>query len=198
MTSGAVAAAEPQIRTASGFSRAILSNTEQPGAALGNALGGAVRDAAAGVLFACLEAAHPSMKDPLRILEASLDGQVRNRLVGEGCVCICFLLYEALTRTEVPQTKAIEMVQEACTQALGGGAIPVNDMGRYLASSNVRDELAGRLCEILETKETRDLLRRLDSVLRTLRAEVRECVQTIQCRLPNRGSAETANKASAG
>lgn len=192
MVSGMVPATEPKIRTASGFSRALSSSTEGVGSALGAELGEAVRDAAAGLLFASLEASYAAMQDPLKFLDATADDTTRQGLVSEGCVCVCYLLYEALTRTEVPQMRAIEMVQGACTKALGGGAVPVNDIGRYLASANPIDELIGRLSHLLALKETRELKQRLGGTLRVLRAEVRECALLIQSRMAENASRDAS------
>ncbi len=177
-TSGVVpAVAESTHKSA--FSRAVREAPSMDAEVLGKALGQAVRDGAAALLFASLEAAHSALVDPLAVLEAGEKSGLRRELVVEGCVCVAFLMYEALGKATVAQSQAIRMVEVSCTVALGGGDAPVAQIGRYMASSEATREFSRRCEELLHIAETRQFMQKLDRTLRELRAQLKECVRLI-------------------
>jgi hypothetical protein len=192
MVSGVVPAVDPRIlRAKSGFTVALEVSAAQTGEAVGRALAQPVRDAAASVLFATLDALCEAISDPLAILDGRVDPELRRGLVGEACVCVCYVLYESLTRTSLPQMLAIEVVQGACIEALMGEAMPVSEISRYLATESPREEFSARVCTLLKVRENAELQKRIESSLRALRLDVRSCSEQIEQRL-------TRNKALTG
>jgi hypothetical protein len=184
MASGVVPAVEPRItRSKSGFALALERCSGDAGADLGSALGQPVRDAAADVLFSTLSALHGSMVDPLCLLEGRADDGLRGNLVGEACVYVCYVLYDALSRTSLSQMQAIQVVQTACVHALLDQSMPVSELSRYLATENPREEFSSRLCTILGVRETPEMQQRVEAHLRTLRLDVRSCTEQIEQRL---------------
>ena len=184
MASGVVPAVEPRIlRAKSGFLVAIETCSGKSGEEVGRALAQPVRDAAAGVLFATLDALNAGLGDPLGLLDGRVAVEVRQGLIGEACVCVCYLLYDSLTRTRLPQMLAIEVVQSACTQALMDKAMPVSEISRYLATESPREEFSGRVCSLLGVRETSELQQRIEAALRALRIDARSCAEQIERRL---------------
>jgi DNA-binding transcriptional MerR regulator len=98
-------------------------------------------------------------------------------------VCVCYVLYESLTRTSLPQMVAIQVVQSACVHALADKNMPVSEISRYLATESPREELTARACSLLGTRETPELQQRIDSALRSLRIDVKACADQIESRL---------------
>jgi hypothetical protein len=188
MVSGVVPAVETRIvRSKSGFMIALEQCAESKGALVGAALAAPVRDSAAAVLFAALEAANTWLTDPLSLLDGRVDPETQRGLVGEACVCVSYLLYEALARTSIPQMLAIEVVQSACVQALMGKPMPVSEISRYLATESPREEFTARVCTLLGIRETPDMQKKVEAAIRALRQEVRLCADKVQQRLQMTG-----------
>jgi hypothetical protein len=194
VASGMVPAVEPRIvRTKSGFSVAIEQCGAETGEAVGRAMAQPVRDAAAGVLLSTLDALHGVLSDPLGLVDGRADAELKRGLVGEACVCVCYVLYEALTRTSLPQMLAIEVVQGACVHALMDKAMPVSEISRYLATESPREEFAARVCTLLGVRENPEMQQRVESALRALRLDVRSCAEQIEQRI-TQGKAQTSQK----
>jgi hypothetical protein len=188
MASGVVPAVETRIlRSKSGFMLALEQCQDSQGTLVGAALATPVRDAAAAVLFSALEAVNTWLPDPLSLLDGRVDEETRSGLVGEACVCVSYLLYEALARTSIPQMLAIEVVQAACVEALMGKPMPVSEISRYLATESPREEFTARVCTLLAIRETPDMQKKVDATLRFLRQEVRLCADKVQQRLLKTG-----------
>lgn len=188
MASGVVPAVETRIlRSKSGFMLALEQCQESQGTLVGAALATPVRDAAAAVLFSALDAVNTWLPDPLSLLDGRVDEDTRSGLVGEACVCVSYLLYEALARTSIPQMLAIEVVQAACVEALMGKPMPVSEISRYLATESPREEFTARVCTLLGIRETPDMQKKVDATLRFLRQEVRLCADKVQQRLLKTG-----------
>ncbi|HEU4583734.1 MAG TPA: hypothetical protein VFS67_36000 [Polyangiaceae bacterium] len=184
MVSGVVPAVDTRIvRTKSGFSVALEQSPGEGAEAVGRALAQPVRDAAADVLFATLGALHGTISDPLALLDGRADEELRRGLIGEACVYVCYVLYEALTRTSLPQMQSILVVQGACVQALLDQTMPVSELSRYLATESPREEFSGRVCALFGVRETPEMQQRVDAHLRTLRLDVRSCTEQIAQRL---------------
>jgi hypothetical protein len=184
MISGVVPAVEPRIlRTKSGFLVALEQTSAETGDDVGQAMAQPIRDAAAGVLLALLDALHGAITDPLALFDGRADPELRRSLIGESCVCVCYVLYESLTRTSLPQMVAIQVVQSACVHALADKNMPVSEISRYLATESPREELTARACSLLGTRETPELQQRIDSALRSLRIDVKACADQIESRL---------------
>jgi hypothetical protein len=184
MISGVVPAVEPRIvRTKSGFLVALEQTSAETGDDVGQAMAQPIRDAAAGVLLATLDALHGSIGDPLALFDGRAAPDLRRSLIGEACVCVCYVLYESLTRTSLPQMVAIQVVQSACVHALSDKNMPVSEISRYLATESPREEFTARACSLLGTRETPELQQRIDSALRSLRIDVKTCSDQIEARL---------------
>jgi hypothetical protein len=153
-----------------------------------------VRDAAAGVLLSTLDALHGVLSDPLGLVDGRTDAELRRGLVGEACVCVSYVLYEALTRTSLPQMLAIEVVQGACVHALMDKAMPVSEISRYLATESPREEFSSRVCALLGARENPEMQQRVESALRALRLDVRACAEQIEQRITQGKSAQTSQK----
>jgi hypothetical protein len=188
MVSGVVPAVETRIlRSKSGFMVALEQCQESQGTLVGAALAAPVRDSAAAVLFSALEAVNTWLPDPLSLLDGRADPETQQALVGEACVCVSYLLYEALARTSIPQMQAIEVVQSACVQALMGKPMPVSEISRYLATESPREEFTARVCALLGIRELPDMQKKVEATLRFLRQEVRLCADKVQQRLLKTG-----------
>jgi hypothetical protein len=183
MVSGVVPAVDTRIVRKSGFSTALDQSPGDGAEAVGRALAQPVRDAAADVLFATLGALQGTLSDPLSLLDGRADEELRRGLVGEACVYVCYVLYEALTRTSLPQMQSILVVQGACVQALLDQTMPVSELSRYLATESPREEFSGRVCSLFGVRETPEMQQRVDAHLRTLRLDVRSCTEQIEQRL---------------
>jgi hypothetical protein len=184
MISGVVPAVEPRIvRTKSGFLVALEQSSAETGDDVGKAMAQPIRDAAAGLLIATLDALHGSIADPLALFEGRADAELRRSLIGEACVCVCYVLYEALTRTSLPQMQGIQVVQAACVHALADHNMPVSEISRYLATESPREEFSGHVCARLGCRETTELQQRVETTLRALRIDVKTCAEQIELRL---------------
>jgi hypothetical protein len=184
MISGVVPAVEPRIvRTKSGFLVALEQTTAETGDDVGKAMAQPVRDAAAGLLIATLDALHGSLPDPLSLFDGRSDPELRRALIGEACVCVCYILYESLTRTSLPQMQGIQVVQAACVHALADKNMPVSEISRYLATESPREEFTGHVCARLACRETAELQQRVETSLRGLRIDVKTCAEQIELRL---------------
>jgi hypothetical protein len=184
MASGVVPAVEPRIvRTKSGFLVALEHGSGDSAEEVGCSLAQPVRDAAADVLFGTLGALHGTFGDPLSLLDGRVDEELRRSLVGEACVYVCYVLYEALTRTSLPQMQSILVVQGACVHALMDQSMPVSELSRYLATESPREEFSGRICALFGVRETPEMQQRVEAHLRALRLDVRSCTEQIEQRL---------------
>jgi hypothetical protein len=199
MASGVVPAVEPRIvRTQSGFSLALDACKGSGAQEVGQALAQPVRNAAALVLLGALEAAHGQLNDPLAILDAQESIEVRRGLIGEACVCVCYLLYEILAQSNLPRMACIEVVQGACTAALRDDSMPVSEISRYLATESPREEFSGRICRLLGVRENADLQQKVDAALRSVRLDVRTCANQIEARLTSRRAATGSGRQGGG
>jgi hypothetical protein len=184
VVSGVVPAVEPRIlRSKSGFLLALEQSTAETGDDVGRAMAQPIRDAAAGLLLATLDAVHASLSDPLALFDGRADPDQRRALIGEACVCVCYVLYESLTRTSLPQMQGIQVVQAACVHALSDKNMPVSEISRYLATENPREEFSVRACQLLGVRETTELSQRVEGALRSLRIDVKTCAEQIETRL---------------
>jgi hypothetical protein len=184
MLSGVVPAVEPRIQhRKSGFLVALEQTTAETGDDVGQAMAQPIRDAAAGLLLATLDALHGSIPDPLSLFDGRGDPALRRALIGEACVCVCYVLYESLTRTSLPQMQGIQVVQAACVRALCDENMPVSEISRYLATESPREEFSSHTCALLGTRETTELQQRVETVLRGLRIDVKTCAEQIESRL---------------
>jgi hypothetical protein len=184
MMSGVVPAVDPRIvRTKSGFLVALEQCSGDDAADVGRGLAQPVRDAAAEVLFGTLGALHGSVSDPMSLLDGRVDEELRRGLIGEACVYVCYVLYEALTRTSLPQMQSILVVQGACVHALMDQTMPVSELSRYLATESPREEFSGRVCALFGVRETPEMQQRVEAHLRALRLDVRSCTDQIEQRL---------------
>lgn len=184
MTSGVVAAVEPRIlRSKSGFLVALEQTTAETGDDVGKAMAQPIRDAAAGLLLATLDALHGAFTDPLALFDGRADPELRSALIGEACVCVCYVLYESLTRTSLPQMQGIQVVQAACVHALSDKSMPVSEISRYLATESPREEFSAHICALLGARETTELQQRVEASLRGLRIDVKTCAEQIESRL---------------
>jgi len=184
MVSGVVPAVEPRIvRSKSGFLLALEQCTGDSAEDIGSGLAQPVRDAAAEVLFGTLCALHGTFNDPLSLLDGRVDEELRRDLIGEACVYVCYVLYEALTRTSLPQMQSILVVQGACLHALMDQTMPVSELSRYLATESPREEFSGRVCALFGVRETPEMQQRVEAHLRALRLDVRSCTEEIEQRL---------------
>jgi hypothetical protein len=184
MISGVVPAVEPRIvRTKSGFLIALEQTTAETGDDVGKAMAQPIRDAAAGLLIATLDALHGSIPDPLSLFDGRADPELRRALIGEACVCVCYILYESLTRTTLPQMQGIQVVQAACVHALADKNMPVSEISRYLATESPREEFSAHVCARLGCRETAELQQRVETSLRGLRIDVKTCAEQIELRL---------------
>jgi hypothetical protein len=184
MISGVLPAVEPRIlRSKSGFLLALEQTTAETGDDVGRAMAQPIRDAAAGLLLASLDTLQGSIPDPLSLLDGRADPVLRRALIGEACVCVCYVLYESLTRTSLPQMQGIQVVQAACVHALADKNMPVSEISRYLATESPREEFSGHICALLGVRETAELQQRVDSSLRGLRIDVKTCAEQIEARL---------------
>jgi hypothetical protein len=98
-------------------------------------------------------------------------------------VYVCYVLYEALTRTSLPQMQSILVVQGACVHALIDQTMPVSELSRYLATESPREEFSGRICSLFGVRETPEMQQRVEAHLRALRLDVRSCTEQIEQRL---------------
>jgi hypothetical protein len=186
MVSGVVPAVDARIvRTKSGFLVALEECPGHSAADVGQGLAQPVRDAAAELLFGTLGALHGTFNDPLSLLDGRADEELRRGLIGEACVYVCYVLYEALTRTSLPQMQSILVVQGACMHALMDQTMPVSELSRYLATESPREEYSGRVCALLGVRETPEMQQRVEAHLRALRLDVRSCTEQIEERLVN-------------
>ena len=184
VVSGVVPAVEPRIlRSKSGFLLALEQTTAETGDDVGRAMAQPIRDAAAGLLLATLDALHACLSDPLALFDGRADADLRRALIGEACVCVCYVLYESLTRTSLPQMQGIQVVQAACVHALSDKNMPVSEISRYLATESPREEFSARACQLLGVRETTELSQRVESALRSLRIDVKTCAEQIETRL---------------
>jgi hypothetical protein len=184
MISGVVPAVEPRIlRTKSGFLVALEQTTAETGDDVGKAMAQPIRDAAAGLLIATLDALHGTIADPLSLFDGRADADLRRSLIGEACVCVCYILYESLTRTSLPQMQGIQVVQAACVHALADKNMPVSEISRYLATESPREEFSAHICARLGCRETAELQQRVETSLRGLRIDVKTCAEQIELRL---------------
>lgn len=184
MISGVVPAVEPRIlRTKSGFLVALEQTTAETGDDVGKAMAQPIRDAAAGLLLATLDALHGTIADPLALFDGRADADLRRALIGEACVCVCYILYESLTRTSLPQMQGIQVVQSACVHALADKNMPVSEISRYLATESPREEFSTHVCALLGCRETAELQQRVETSLRGLRIDVKTCAEQIELRL---------------
>ena len=184
MISGVVPAVEPRIlRSKSGFLVALEQTTAETGDDVGQAMAQPIRDAAAGLLLATLDALHGSFNDPLALFDGRADPELRRSLIGEACVCVCYVLYESLTRTSLPQMQGIQVVQAACVHALSDKNMPVSEISRYLATESPREEFSAHVCSLLGARETAELQQRVEVALRGLRIDVKTCAEQIESRL---------------
>ena len=184
MISGVVPAVEPRIlRTKSGFLVALEQTTAETGDDVGKAMAQPIRDAAAGLLLATLDALHGTIADPLSLFDGRADADLRRALIGEACVCVCYILYESLTRTSLPQMQGIQVVQAACVHALADKNMPVSEISRYLATESPREEFSTHVCGLLGCRETAELQQRVETSLRGLRIDVKTCAEQIELRL---------------
>jgi hypothetical protein len=184
MVSGIVPAVEPRIlRTKSGFLVALEQTTAETGDDVGQAMAQPIRDAAAGVLLATLDALHGGFADPLSLFDGRADRTLSRSLIGEACVCVCYILYESLTRTSLPQMQAIQVVQSACVHALSDKNMPVSEISRYLATESPREEFSAHVCALLGARESAELQQRVEASLRSLRIDVKTCSEQIEKRL---------------
>jgi hypothetical protein len=184
MMSGVVPAVEPRIlRSKSGFLVALEQTTAETGDDVGQAMAQPIRDAAAGLLIATLDALHGSFTDPLALFDGRADPELRRSLIGEACVCVCYVLYESLTRTSLPQMQGIQVVQAACVHALSDKNMPVSEISRYLATESPREEFSAHICSLLGARETAELQQRVEAALRGLRIDVKTCAEQIESRL---------------
>jgi hypothetical protein len=184
MISGVVPAVEPRIlRTKSGFLVALEQTTAETGDDVGKAMAQPIRDAAAGLLIATLDALHGTIADPLSLFDGRADADLRRSLIGEACVCVCYILYESLTRTSLPQMQGIQVVQAACVHALADKNMPVSEISRYLATESPREEFSAHICSRLGCRETAELQQRVETSLRGLRIDVKTCAEQIELRL---------------
>jgi hypothetical protein len=184
MISGVVPAVEPRIlRTKSGFLVALEQTAAETGDDVGLAMAQPIRDAAAGLLLATLDALHGTFADPLSLFDGRGDPTLQRALIGEACVCVCYILYESLTRTTLPQMKAIQVVQSACVHALSDKNMPVSEISRYLATESPREEFSAHICALLSARETAELQQRVEGSLRGLRIDVKTCAEQIEKRL---------------
>jgi hypothetical protein len=184
MISGVVPAVEPRIlRTKSGFLVALEQTTAETGDEVGKAMAQPIRDAAAGLLLATLDALHGTIADPLSLFDGRADADLRRSLIGEACVCVCYILYESLTRTSLPQMQGIQVVQAACVHALADKNMPVSEISRYLATESPREEFSTHVCGLLGCRETAELQQRVETSLRGLRIDVKTCAEQIELRL---------------
>jgi hypothetical protein len=189
VVSGVVPSGEPRIvRTKSGFLVALEQSDADSGDDVGRAIAQPLRDAAAGLLLCTLDALHGSFSDPLAFFDGRVTPELRRALIGEACVCVCYVLYDSLMRTSLPQMQGIQVVQSACVHALSDNNMPVSELSRYLATESPREEFAARTCALLQTRETAELQQRIDAALRGLRIDVKTCSEQIEARL-NRGKA---------
>lgn len=171
------------MRTKSGFLVALEQSPADTGDDVGRAMAQPIRDAAAGLLLSTLDSLHGTFPDPLSLFDGRADGELRRALIGEACVCVCYVLYESLTRTSLPQMQGIQVVQSACVHALADKNMPVSEISRYLATESPREEFAARTCMLLGTRETPELQQRVDAALRSLRIDVKSCSEQIETRL---------------
>lgn len=184
MMSGVVPAVEARIvRTKSGFLVALEQCAGDSAEEVGRGLAAPVRDAAADVLFGTLGALHGTFSDPMSLLDGRGDEELRRSLIGEACVYVCYVLYEALTRTSLPQMQSILVVQGACLHALVDQTMPVSELSRYLATESPREEFSGRVCALFGVRETPEMQQRVEAHLRALRLDVRSCTEQIEQRL---------------
>jgi hypothetical protein len=184
MISGVVPAVEPRIlRSKSGFLVALEQTTAETGDDVGRAMAQPIRDAAAGLLLATLDTLYGSIPDPLSLFDGRADPALRRALIGEACVCVCYVLYESLTRTSLPQMQGIQVVQAACVHALSDKNMPVSEISRYLATESPREEFSGHICLLLGARETAELQQRVEASLRGLRIDVKTCAEQIEARL---------------
>jgi hypothetical protein len=183
MASGVVPAVDTRIVRRSGFSLALEGSSGATAEEVGRALAQPVRDAAADVLMGSLGALHGALNDPLSLLDGRVDDELRRSLVGEACVYVCYVLYEALTRTSLPQMQSILVVQGACMHALMDQNMPVSELSRYLATESPREEYSGRICATFGVRETPEMQQRVEAHLRALRLDVRSCIEQIEQRL---------------
>jgi len=184
MISGVVPAVEPRIvRTKSGFLVALEQTTAETGDDVGKAMAQPIRDAAAGLLLSTLDALHGALNDPLALFDGRADAELRRGLIGEACVCVCYILYESLTRTSLPQMQGIQVVQAACVHALSDKNMPVSEISRYLATESPREEFTAHICSMLRCRESAELQQRVDTSLRGLRIDVKTCAEQIELRL---------------
>lgn len=192
VASGVVPAVEPRfVRSKPGFASALEQCGFETGEAVGKAMAQPVRDAAAGVLLSTLDALHGSLLDPLSLVDGRADAHLRQGLVGEACVCVCYVLYDALTRTSLPQMVAIEVVQTACIHALLDKSMPVSEISRYLATESPREEFSARVCSLLGVRENSEMQQRVESALRALRLDVRTCAEQVEQQLSRAASAQS-------
>lgn len=185
MASGVVPAVDTRIavRTKSGFLVALEQCAGGAGEEVGRAMAQPIRDSAAGLLLGTLDALHGSIADPLALFDGRASETLRRGLIGEACVCVCYVLYESLTRTSLPQMQSIEVVQAACVHALMDKAMPVSEISRYLATESPREEFSGRVCALLGVREGAEMQQRVESSLRVLRLDVKSCADQIEQRL---------------
>ncbi len=195
MASGVVPAVDTRIavRTKSGFLVALEQCASGAGEEVGRAMAQPIRDSAAGLLLATLDALHGSIADPLALFDGRASDNLRRGLIGEACVCVCYVLYESLTRTSLPQMQSIEVVQAACVHALMDKAMPVSEISRYLATESPREEFSGRVCALLGVREGAEMQQRVESSLRVLRLDVKSCADQIEQRL-TRAKAHSGQK----
>jgi hypothetical protein len=61
--------------------------------------------------------------------------------------------------------------------------MPVSELSRYLATESPREEFSGRVCTLVGVRETPEMQQRVEAHLRSLRLDVRSCIEQIEQRL---------------
>lgn len=186
--SGFVMRQPESVKLGGGFTLALERATGHLNASqVGIVLARPLRDAAASLLLAALDAVKGSLEDPLMFVDGRAPRALRTALVAEATTCVAYLLLDSLIAMRIPQGVAVTVVEGATDGAVAGAAVTGPELSRYLALGNAAHALAEKLCCLLEVSEPPDLLQRLTPVLNSLRADTRLCAERLRARaVPSR------------
>lgn len=147
---------------------------------IGQLLSAPLRDSVAQLVLRGSIALDPGSADRLALLRDRKTDRPVSLVITAAGACLGAALYRVLVAASLPQKDALEIVETASREALGGDAADADTLGRYMSSEAPLKDLARRAAAALGSGDDAPrVFEALSSYAEVLRADFGEAVRQI-------------------